>query len=108
MNDFAKPVTENAAMAATCAKAPIQERNLAEMIIHTEGNLQDLLRHNEMLVTMIQQLDGTADSKVSPDGEAIADGWNSRFNMVTGKTSQALANQAMLLNRLAELTGLQI
>ncbi|AZU99638.1 hypothetical protein SBP1_gp046 [Vibrio virus vB_VspP_SBP1] len=78
------------------------------MIIHSEGNLVDLRRHNDMLRFMIRQLDGSAEEEQPLCGDSTACGWNPRLDDVTTQTSQELATQAMLTHRLAELMGLEV
>lgn len=90
------------------AKAVRGTRSVAEMIIHSEGNLVDLSRHNDMLRFMIRQIEGTDDCDEPVCGESMASGWNPRLDDATTSTGQELATQAMLMHRLAELVGLEI
>lgn len=109
MNDFAKATDGLAKVQGSIDAQTVRGmRSVAEMIIHSEGNLADLCRHNDMLRFMIRQLDGSEESDNPVCGENAACGWNTRLDEVTTRTSQELATQAALTHRLAELMGLEI
>lgn len=112
MNGDLEKAATSAVNAKVCgtveAKNVRGTRSVAEMIIHSEGNLVDLRRHNDMLRFMIRQIEGTDEGDEPVAGEGIACGWNPRLNDVTTRTSQELANQASLTMRLAELLGLDV
>lgn len=100
---------ESSAGAVKCGVGQaIERRSVTEMVIHSEGNLHDLLRHNTMLDYMIKQLEGGAVDEEPEMNGTVCSGWLGRFDEVTTSTSQALAQQAILMRRLAELTGLDI
>jgi hypothetical protein len=78
------------------------------MIVHCEGNLNDLRRHNDMLRYMIRQMDGSDESDETKSAESGPCGWNARLDSVSINTSQELATQASLTLRLAELLGVDV